>query len=1126
MKLTFLLACCYHLSLKRDVSLATMRAYRHAHAAKLGIARMRENVYVMDMLFPREKIWGALKMRKAKTCLTAALTLILTAQMVPTAAIAQNMNSGDRAAVRAERIARAAANGSAGGDADSDVVVNGTDKWQMPQFALKEDLLTQFDTLGYYKNSAGSWKPDGDDDELTAGWTEADLLDVKPEQKVYFGKDYKDDPMPWYICGADFQEPNNLVLFAEHSLVEPMKFEDRVWSADGNSEWFDGEDGKPGEPSNGLNETELDSDFSGYMGQYYPRNYYKTSDVRKTLNDVADPTRGFFTQEESNLMVPTKVRTLNRKALFSYEHFGNDHLESLDNEFEYDLNWDSKRNHYLGMRWAFGDRVNKNTDIVEKPLEFATPSTYPADVTENDLYYETSDKLYLPYAQGEYPLPTVGSYGGTRVGGSGVNTPGHVLDGCSLPLGQSVMSGSSVDSRGWLNGGSIAPKEGDEPLFFVRSPWTGHRFYDANHGTEQEIGHALIHEQYRDCPMVAGNVGELGPTMVGADYTQITLYQREWACMPAAKALANEKFSVRPAFQLDMSNVLFGSMANVAADGGNNNVPVDENGEEIGIDKDGIQTLRMGKELGEVKRVGTDEGTVIEATASQDDVYLVVQAIDSGASDYVVKKGSDNGQHTGRILMTKEKAGDQPGILDEEAGIAGAWAMKLDKDVPVTVKAGQVCINGKPLETLDAQEMPNPAYDGDRLLRVWLEQVPEDTQNLTYAELETTESYDSFGATKALEGRDAQAGEFSFDIYAKQVEGTGESHLASGVSTAAKNGEPSDVDFNDKEAGVQDYSMRFDKEKLEKAAASGYAIKKNTDMDDDFPFDNFTVENVYMFEFEIREQVDNLPTGVAPKEDGTIPVSMLVEECFMGLIRSPRIIAGKTLDELLEDDGYGNLTHTGFYTKESDDEDPAAGIAKFVNIYTAPADIALKIKKVEGGSAEQKPLAGAKFTVYEDTDKNDSFDKSLDKPAKLTDKPQTESGAKALDWPQVTSKDGIIEMHSLVPDTKTSDGDYFIVENAAPAGYQVLGEPIHIRVSYDKNDPSKGVVVRVLSDGKTEQVPSAGGIPTMTVENSKVIALPNSGSAGRLAVVGAGCTLIALAVAAVVFDMRRAGKNI
>lgn len=1069
-------------------------------------------------------------MRKASTCLTAALTLILTAQMVPTAAIAQNMNSGDRAAVRAERIARTTANGSAGGDSDSDVVIDGLDKWQLPQFALREDLLTQFDTLGYYKlhvdeSNSDKWEPDGDGDSSTDGLQAR--LDVKPEQKVYFGIDSNGKPMPWYICGADFTNSENLVLFAEHSIVDPMKFKgEYTWR-----ELLDNRFGKDGLPDESVEENLYitKTDESGAV--YYPRSYYKTSDVRAELNRIAEPEAGLFTQAESDLMVSTTVRTLNRKALFTYEHWGSNALTPGPLETgSLEVHWDHEANRYLGGQWSFDeDKVDSTTGKVLNPLKYATPSIYPDDITEEQLYYETNDKLYLPYSESEYPLPTVGSYGGTRVGGQGVNMPGNEWNGGSLPLGQSVMQGSSLDSSDYKEGDDPKPKAGDEPLFFVRSPWTGHRYYDTDSSTHEERGHAYYHEQYRDCPMVAGEVGSGTQEIVGTSTNRFGFYENAWGNIPTGKLLANEEFSVRPAFQLDMDNVLFGSMAKVAALGDEDGNLVGENGAEIGIDQDGIQTLRMEKDLGEVKRVGTDGGTVIEATASEDDVYLVVQAIDSGAGDIFYNEAYNERYHTGRISMTNNNNVDYPGLLDENADTAAAWAMKLNKDDTVTVEAGDVVINGEHLDTLDAKETPRQdetGYLGDRLLRVWLEQAPNDNQNLTYAELETTESHDSFDATKVLEGRDAQAGEFAFDIYAKQVEGTGESRLASGVSTAAVNGQPSDVDFNAEDAGVQNYAMRFDKAKLEKAAASGYAIKKNADIDDDFPFYDFTVENVYMFEFEIREQVDNLPTGVAPEGNGTIPVSMLVEECFMGMIRSPRIIAGKTLNELLEDDGSGNFTHTGFYTEESDNENPAAGIANLVNTYTAPADIALKIKKVDGtpdANGVKQPLQGVKFSVYEDADRNGSFDEKVDQPATL--KAAADADIKPLTWPASTNAEGLIEMHGFVPATKTTPGHYWIVEDSTLEGYQLLTAPIHIQVSY-ADDGKTGIVEVVQSDGTFKPVePQDGKVPTMTIENIKVINLPEAGSSGRLAITSAGCVLIAAAVAVVALDVRRANAR-
>ncbi|MDO5024835.1 prealbumin-like fold domain-containing protein [Slackia piriformis] len=1037
--------------------------------------------------------------------LSSCLAIALTASLVPSFALA------DEGASYSE------------GYSDTTPVIDGLDKWQLPQFALKEDLLTQFDTVGYHKlhideTNSDQWLPDGDDDSSKDDWQAR--VDVKPEQKVYFGKDSQGKPMPWYICGADFTNSENLVLFAEHSIVDPMKFEgDYDWRIKlDNNFRYDGLPDKSVEENLYITKT----DESGAL--YYPRSYYKTSDVRAELNRVAEPGAGLFTQAESDLMVPTTVRTLNRKALFTYEHWGSNALTPGPLETgNLEVHWDHEANHYLGGQWSFDkDKVDSTTGKVLDPLEYATPSIYPNDITEEQLYYETNDKLYLPYSESEYPLPTVGSYGGTRVGGHGVNMPGNEWNGGSLPLGQSVMQGSSLDSFGYVEGDEIGPKEGDEPLFFVRSPWTGHRYYDTDGDTHEEPGNAYYHEQYRDCPMVAGEVGSGTQDIVGTSTNRFGFYEDAWGHIPTGHLLANEEFSVRPAFQLDMDNVLFGSMAKVAAGSG-----VGENGAEIGIDQDGIQTLRMEKELGEVKRVGTDDGTVIEATASEDDVYLVVQAIDSGAGDQFYNEAYDTNYNTGRISMTNGNNADYPGLLDENADIAGAWAMKLNKDDTVTVEAGDVVINGEHLDTLDAKETPRleeTGYLGDRLLRVWLEQAPNDNQNLTYAELETTESYDSLGATNVLNGRDAQAGEFSFDLYAKKTDGSGgESLLTSGKSGAAPDGEPSNVDFDDTTEGAQDYAMRFDKQKLEEAYKSGYAIKMNADVDiDTFPLNDFTVENVYMFEFEIREQVDDLPVGVEPEGSGTIPVSMLVEECFGGLIRSPRIIVGKRLDDLKDGDGI----YYGFYEENSDNEDPEAGIAKFVNAYTAPPNIALAIKKVDGTpdtNGDKHPLQGVKFSVYEDTDRNGSFDEKVDQPATL--KATDSVDASSLTWPASTNADGLIEMHGFVPATKTTPGHYWIVEDSTLEGYQLLTAPIHIQVSY-ADDGKTGIVEVVQSDGTFKPVePQDGKVPTMTIENIKVILLPEAGGPGAYALVGAGIVLVAAASALLAVALSRTTRG-
>lgn len=1026
-------------------------------------------------------------MRKATTCLSAALTLMLTTQLVPSAAIAENMNTKAQARERMERVQPDAGVGSSA----EDVVFQ---DWDLCQFAFKSDLQTKFDTLGYHKNGS-SYKAD---DDGSHGLEE--YANDRAQQKVYFGKDSDGNRMPWYICGTDSEHRDNLVLFASRSIVDPMKFSDngKLW---GNQAGQMSQDLSVDDPTNTNNEFTIETDPATGK-KYYPRNFYKKSDVRQKLIEVAEPEAGLFSQQETDLMLRTEVRTLDRKALQDYEQPEG----RVDENFE----WSAEKYRYLSGPWSVSNGIDENQQVV-KSIVYATPSALPEGLKESDLYYTTNDKLYLPYAQNEYPILTVGSAGDTRVGGRFVNGNGlnFPYDGGALALGQSVLETSVHDDQ------THTTPAGANPLFFVRSPWTAYWGVDTTTSAQN-------HVVYRDVPMAAGKITN---TAGGTN----NLYDGQWGVIKVASEISNAEFGVQPAMQLDTDNVLFGSMANVAAYGDKKGDEIGEKGAEIGIDEDGIQTLRMDADLGEVKRVATDEDTVIKARADQDDVYLVVQAVDGTAHD---AKGSDGG-HSDRIAMTTDDSGD-PGVL--ETDIAGAWAMKLPAHTDVTVTADQVTINGKQLDSFDMHDEWEPDHDGyERELRVWLERTPGDeAANITYAELETTEAYDEIDVTNQLNGRAAADGEFAFDLCVKATDGSGQPAIvASGTSAKAEEGAAQSVDFDGSLDGVQKRTLRFDKQSLEQASTAGYAKKLNFYDDWDFPSCADTaVDNIYIFDFVARERIDNLPIGVEAEQAGgqvsadgaylEIPVALVVEESYDGGLRAPRIIAGKSVSELTNN----GTRYDGLYVDENDNPFDEIETAAFVNTYTPPADIALAIKKVDGGTAEKKPLAGAKFTVYTDTDHNNAFDKNVDKPAELADKPLADQKHETLAWPQATNEAGLIEMHGFVPDAKENDGDYFIVENEAPAGYQVLGEPIHIRVSYDKTNSQQGVVVRVLSNDATEPVPSENGIPTMTVENNKVIVLPNSGSAGRLAVVGAGCALIALAVAAVVFDMRRAGRNI
>lgn len=136
--------------------------------------------------------------------------------------------------------------------------------------------------------------------------------------------------------------------------------------------------------------------------------------------------------------------------------------------------------------------------------------------------------------------------------------------------------------------------------------------------------------------------------------------------------------------------------------------------------------------------------------------------------------------------------------------------------------------------------------------------------------------------------------------------------------------------------------------------------------------------------------------------------------------------------------------------------------------------IALRITKQE--SASKAPLAKASFELRADNG-NGVFDSEDKLAAVFSDEPLLNPLEGALD----TDENGKAAFYGV------RKGVYWIVETKAPAGYQLLKNPVKFALSEDgiASFHEPGIVV-----------PLENGIVDITIENNKIAVLPHTGGAG------------------------------
>ena len=264
--------------------------------------------------------------------------------------------------------------------------------------------------------------------------------------RVLWGKDYLGNEQSWWIAEKEPTNPDNLVLFAADSLLEPMKFHEKEDGTDWQYHEF------------------ATSDYNGK--EVYTQNYYLTSDLRKALQD-ASKNEQYFTSGQQERMVPSTIRTLDRAALFKYE-YGD--MYDLDAWEEFGTGDDSK------FEWNKEHRPNGYPQFTGGNLEYS----------ENpDLYDITEDVLYAPYGEHETDFPTVGSIGYTQ---NSSQDPSSYL-----PIEKKFLEGHTPEEMPNTPGGEkLLP-------FWLRSPSTYYDCADSAAGAEH-------HENFRESALFAGQV--------------------------------------------------------------------------------------------------------------------------------------------------------------------------------------------------------------------------------------------------------------------------------------------------------------------------------------------------------------------------------------------------------------------------------------------------------------------------------------------------------------------------------------------------------------------------------------------------------------------------------------------
>lgn len=177
------------------------------------------------------------------------------------------------------------------------------------------------------------------------------------------------------------------------------------------------------------------------------------------------------------------------------------------------------------------------------------------------------------------------------------------------------------------------------------------------------------------------------------------------------------------------------------------------------------------------------------------------------------------------------------------------------------------------------------------------------------------------------------------------------------------------------------------------------------------------------------------------------------------------------------------------------------------------------------GTANGKPLAGAVFSVYADTNKNGSYDADVDTVVKFTEGTDNNAGKWIVSEngsdTVTTPESGKLNLAGL------ATGTYFVKEIKAPNGYNPLKDPIKVVISADIAEDGSlnghvidyGDTANGKDDGQgTTTICGGNDEHVITIVNKTGSVLPETGGMGTIAFTVIGAAVV---VGGVAWTVRR-----
>lgn len=198
-----------------------------------------------------------------------------------------------------------------------------------------------------------------------------------------------------------------------------------------------------------------------------------------------------------------------------------------------------------------------------------------------------------------------------------------------------------------------------------------------------------------------------------------------------------------------------------------------------------------------------------------------------------------------------------------------------------------------------------------------------------------------------------------------------------------------------------------------------------------------------------------------------------------------------------------NTVNVG-YTNGPDKDDLGTSEDEKTHQYTFGFDV----NKVDGAEAS-KFLPGAEFELRATadgdgiqliSDKNDTS--PTYRPAKETGESTYEDGATTV---AAVGTDGKLQFTGL------KEGVYYLVETKAPDGYNVLTDPVIVKIaaSYNEDGTLKNWVAQIVQTADDTVNVGDGNSHTITVENNKGTLLPGTGGMGTVIFTVVGVAVVA-----------------